>query len=108
MHLKSVSTGVKNIGAFIEALAEVNPDLMSHNLATLKVQIDSPAYQIRSSLLHAMGFVITYIHHASEDLKGSGHGVKEGGEDGEDDEEKEDKPEGEEGEDDEVEAISMS
>ena len=67
MSLLSTSTGVKNIGAFIEALARVNPDLMTQYWPILGVQIDSRAYQIRSSLLHAMGLVISYIHTASAD-----------------------------------------
>lgn len=65
LHITSMSLGAKNIGSFIEALAKVNPVLMSSHLATLKGQIDSPAHQIRSSLLQAMGLVVSSIHKAS-------------------------------------------
>jgi hypothetical protein len=47
MQLSNTTSGTKNIGIFIEALAKANPDLMSQHLAVLKVQIDSPAHQIR-------------------------------------------------------------
>lgn len=68
----SGSGGEKNIGTFIESLAKINPDLMCQHLATLKTQIDSPAHQIRSSLLIAMGMVISNIHKVSEELAGRG------------------------------------
>ena len=68
MNLVSTSTGVKNIGGFLEALAKTNPHLMSQHFASLKEQIDSPAHQIRSSLLHAMGLVVAYIHREVEAL----------------------------------------
>jgi non-SMC mitotic condensation complex subunit 1, N-term len=71
LHITSMSLGAKNIGSFIEALARVNPVLMSSHLATLKGQIDSPAHQIRSSLLQAMGLVVSSIHKASQGHTGS-------------------------------------
>lgn len=71
LHITSMSLGAKNIGSFIEALARVNPVLMSSHLATLKAQIDSPAHQIRSSLLQAMGLVVSSIHKASQAHTGS-------------------------------------
>lgn len=103
LHITSMSLGAKNIGSFIEALARVNPVLMSSHLATLKGQIDSPAHQIRSSLLQAMGLVVSSIHKASQAHTGStgdkgdtvnGENDGDGGEkrdlngDGEDDEDK--------------------
>ena len=103
LHITSMSLGAKNIGSFIEALARVNPVLMSSHLATLKGQIDSPAHQIRSSLLQAMGLVVSSIHKASQAHTGStgdkgdtvnGENEGDGGEkrdlngDGEDDEDK--------------------
>jgi hypothetical protein len=45
---------------------------MTQHFASLKQQIDSPAHQIRSSLLHAMGHVIAYIHSESESLSKAG------------------------------------
>ena len=89
MPLLSTSSGVKNIGTFIESLARVNPDLISQHLAILKGQIDSRAYQIRSSLVHAMGLLISYIHKVSQDLLGDKEkepGNKLEGEDVEDEE----------------------
>lgn len=88
MPLLSTTTGVKNIGIFIESLAKINPDLISQHLAILKGQIDSRAYQIRSSLVHAMGLLISYIHKVSQDLKGEGDIVEGEGErlEGEDEE----------------------
>ena len=68
MNLVSTSTGVKNIGTFLEALARINPHLMSQHFAALKEQIDSPAHQIRSSLMGAMGLVVAYIHREVEAL----------------------------------------
>ena len=54
--------GVKNIGAFIEALAKVNPQLMTAQLPVVMKQLDSGAHQIRSSLLQAIGVVVQHIH----------------------------------------------
>jgi hypothetical protein len=59
---------VQNIGLFVERLADIDPELMTQHLALLTVQIDSPAFQIRSSLLQAMGRVLAYIHGMSEQL----------------------------------------
>ena len=109
LQLTHTSEGVKNIGSFIEALARISPDVMSQHLATLKSQIDSPAYMIRSSLLHAMGSVISYIHKASEEKIGTGtaegESDKKGGEGDEEGEEEGEKevtpPENEEDEDEE-------
>ena len=56
------STGAKNIGIFIETIAELNPSLMTTYMPVIKHQVDSSAHQVRSSLLRAIGSVISYVH----------------------------------------------
>jgi len=56
------TTGAKNIGIFIETIAELNPSLMTTYMPVIKHQVDSSAHQVRSSLLRAIGSVISYVH----------------------------------------------
>lgn len=67
MKMSTMQTkSVNNIGSFIEALAKGSPSLMTTYMPIIKHQVDSGAHQIRSSILHAMGLVISYIHKSSE------------------------------------------
>lgn len=66
MHMdKLPANGVKNVGTFIEVVAAKYPELMTTFMPILKPQVDSKTFQMRSSLLHAMGSVVAYIHKAS-------------------------------------------
>lgn len=52
----------KNIASFLEAFAKVAPAAMSDAFPVLIKQLDSPAHQIRSAIIQACGFIISYIH----------------------------------------------
>ena len=62
MNLGLVSAqGVKNISSFIESYAKADPDSFSLFIPTMIKQVDSPAHQMRSAMIQAMGHVIEYI-----------------------------------------------
>jgi condensin complex subunit 1 len=68
--------GVKNIGAFLVAYAEHNPEDMAVRLPMIMHQLDSDVWNIRSCILSAMGHVIAFIHTTCETkLPGSGDDV---------------------------------
>lgn len=53
---------VKNVGTFMELLTKLNPELIIQNLPVINGQIDSPAHQIRSSVITALGYLVAHIH----------------------------------------------
>lgn len=53
---------VKNVGTFMELLTKMNPELIIQNLPVINGQIDSPAHQIRSSVITALGYLVAHIH----------------------------------------------
>lgn len=62
MNLGLVSAqGVKNISSFIESYAKADPESFSLFIPTMIKQVDSPAHQMRSAMIQAMGHVIEYI-----------------------------------------------
>jgi condensin complex subunit 1 len=65
MNLGLVSAqGVKNISSFIEAYSKADPESFSLFIPTMIKQVDSPAHQMRSAMILAMGHVIEYIREA--------------------------------------------
>ena len=56
------SAGVKNLGQFAESLAKANPELMTSQLPVVTTHLDSKVHQIRSSILHVLGTVVTFLH----------------------------------------------
>lgn len=65
------SNSIKNIGNYLEVFCKSNASHMLHYLPLLMRQLDSPAHQIRSSLLNAMSNVIIYIHEVCIQSMGS-------------------------------------
>lgn len=59
---------VKHVANFFESFAEGSPELMTVYFPLVKQLVDSPAAQIRSSILHAMGIVVIHIHKSSENI----------------------------------------
>jgi condensin complex subunit 1 len=55
-------SGVKYLGAFLVSLAELRPELIVSCLPLILRQLDSDAWQMRSSILQAMGLVAAHIH----------------------------------------------
>jgi condensin complex subunit 1 len=55
-------SGVKNVGAFLVTMAEGAPRLMAAYFPTFIHLLDSEVYQIRSSIIHVMGSVVSYTH----------------------------------------------
>jgi condensin complex subunit 1 len=62
MNLGLVSAqGVKNISSFVEAYSKADPESFSLFIPTMIKQVDSPAHQMRSAMIQAMGHVIEFI-----------------------------------------------
>lgn len=58
------ATSIKNIASFIEAFAKLAPAAVAEAFPILMKQLDSPAHQIRSAIIHACGYIVTHIHEA--------------------------------------------
>ena len=56
------ATSIKNIASFLEAFAKLAPAAVAEAFPILMKQLDSPAHQIRSAIIHACGYIVTYIH----------------------------------------------
>lgn len=56
------ASSIKNIASFVEAFAKSAPACISETFPILVKQLDSPAHQIRSAVIQACGFIVTYIH----------------------------------------------
>lgn len=64
---KAASSGMKNIGVFIEDLAQLNSSTMIANLPLIMKLLDSDAHQVRSSLLAALASIVVLL---DKSLKG--------------------------------------
>lgn len=60
--LNKSGTGVKNVGAFLVSMSDCAPRLMAQFLPSFIHLLDSEVYQIRSSIVHVMGSVVSYTH----------------------------------------------
>jgi hypothetical protein len=56
------ASSTKNIASYLEAFAKAAPSAVSDAFPVLVKQLDSPAHQIRSAIIQACGFIISYIH----------------------------------------------
>ena len=61
-------SSVKHVSNFFDSFAEGSPELMTVYFPLIKQLVDSPAHQIRSSLLFAMSIVVMHIHRSSENI----------------------------------------
>ena len=59
---------VKHVANFFDSFAEGSPELMTIYFPLVKHLVDSPAHQIRSSLLFSMSIVVMHIHKSSESV----------------------------------------
>lgn len=64
------SSGLRNIATFIEKFASNNPFEFSRSFSILVKQLDSPAHQLRSAMLQAMGHVIRHVFVTSDTAGG--------------------------------------
>jgi hypothetical protein len=69
--LNKSGAGVKNVGAFLVSMSEVAPKLMAQFLPSFIHLLDSEVYQIRSSIIHVMGAVVSFTHDICSSEKAS-------------------------------------
>ena len=63
MNMSSLpANSLRDLAAFIESFSKGSPDAFAQAFPTLLPQIDSPAFQIRSALLHACGNIVVHVH----------------------------------------------
>jgi len=59
-HMPAAS--IRNVAAFLESFAKLAPACIADAFPMLVKQLDAPAHQIRSAILHACGYIISHIH----------------------------------------------
>ncbi len=69
------SQGVKHIGLFIESFARLSPQVLAQLFPLVIKLVDSPAHQIRSAMVQAMGSIVAFVH--SEVQKDAGAAAAE-------------------------------